>query len=311
MAENRPLAAVACGRGRHGGQRAPLGPQHDFRHSAATLVEIAQRGSTGCKRPLFKPIKRSELSRCQCRDGLAEIGHGIGIRADERHLPQGETPDIQSAVASLQTGMHDDAARPHQTRGGSARCIRPDCIDHKIGAGWLGIIGRAQSIDFERTGGFNRSMPRHVRFRDVYDIAPNIRRHKSRGKADRPAADDYTPRRRQRPMQRAHREDNGIIRHCDRLGERSLHDRHARRDRHDIALGNSDELRERASRGGMEMIWRAAHTFERPETHAPHRPQATSGLIVTRSPLRGPVTDAAGSLMSEDEAAPARSSCPC
>lgn len=41
-------------------------------YRAAALVEIAERGSTGCKRPLFKPIKRSELSRCQCRDGLAE-----------------------------------------------------------------------------------------------------------------------------------------------------------------------------------------------------------------------------------------------
>ena len=55
------------------------------------------------------------------------------------------------------------------------------------------------------------------------------------------------------------------------------------------------------SRGGIEMIWRSAQRFSRPDRQAAQAPQVTRGFIVTRSPSRAPPGDHPGRLVPEHQ----------
>jgi hypothetical protein len=121
------------------------GLQHHLGRRQPALVQVVESLRPVGQRAAGHPRQVTEHCTVQCRHGGAQVGHAVGVGAQQRDLGQRKLAHVDLAGPVLQPDVHHHTAGLHRSQRGLARDGAADRVDHEVErvVGWrLGCAGR-------------------------------------------------------------------------------------------------------------------------------------------------------------------------
>ena len=141
----------------------------------------------------------------------------------------------------------------------------------------------------EGTGSRGRGAALRIRLADS-EVGCALHREHERGRnADRSGAEHDASRGRQRAREKPRPLVDGVIRDRDRLGQGRMHAAQMVGYRNEIGSGTRTYCAKAPGHGGIETSWRVGERCGAPRDTKGQSGSTTKGLMVTRSPARGPL----------------------